>query len=1511
MGKIIKKIVRVLLTVVAVLIIVPAVIMLLLQAPRVQTFTVRQITGILSGKTGAEISIGKVSYSYFRKVLLEDLLFEDHNGDTLLAVRKANLRIRSIRPSEGRFSFGRTDLHDADFRMVTDTSGVMNLTRYIDAISGDREPDTASRVDIRFSDIYLHNGAYLLSNRSDSSGTIPGKVNFNHLRLSEINARVRDLSIIRDSVSMVIRDFAFAEAGGFKTESLDMNIAIASNKLSFRDINLNTAASSILADRIILTARDSASWKDFINEVRFDMLFQSSDVATQDLAWFIEPLRGISESVTFSGRLSGTVAELNGRDIAIKYSASTSLNFDFDISGLPSINDSYLFVDFTEMSTIAADVEKVILPGRAPIRLPEPVHGLGLISYSGSFTGFTTDFVSFGKLTTERGSVSTDLSLKPDGRNRFSFKGFLSTSDFDLGYVTGNTGLFGGLWMHADLDGSMESFRHLSANISGVIDSVEINSYNYRNIAVEGSYGDSIWDGSVSVRDPAMVMDLMGRFDLEKSMPEFDFTLNLSRADLHRMNLINSDTIFNASALLTASFRGNRTNNIEGEIRLINSTLNNSNGELSIYDFLISALQDNGENVLKLRSDFGDAEVRGRYTFEAIPVTVKRVLADLYPSRFPLAVNKEEEEVPEADFTLSATIRKIDKLNDFMGTGLSIAEGSRIIGSLNSDRSEISIALRSGAITYAGNTLRSMNLSGSAGGGLMSVTLEADTLLLPDRSVLGNFVAEAGSHTDTLDLDMRWDNRDGGRTFGEISARGFFSHNHMNRPSLTVSLLPTALTVDRVPWSVSPARIVIDSTTAWFDNILVNSSNKYIRLDGKISPEPEERLTLTFEGLNLSYVNNLGSRDRRGHKEKSPASPQMKIGGVMGGYITLSDIYEDFLFESNFSVSDFMLNENRYGLLSVMSEWNPQARVAEIHVFNDYEGARYFDISGSYSPSLKGADLTVETNSMPLDVINPLVGTFASDVRGSATGVIRLQGGLKDLMLSGAVMARDASMKIDFLQTRYNFSDSIRFSHEGILFSNIRIFDELKNQGTINGMLSHRSFNDIGISLDINMERMMVLNTRSKDSESFYGTAFASGYAGIRGNEERLSFNISARTASGTEFFIPLNSSSSVSDYPYIVFSDPSGNEVAAEEERTIFTRQAEGSNLDLNFDLAVTPEARVQLIMDATSGGVIRGTGSGNLNINLNSKGDLRMAGDYVISDGDYLFTLGNILNKRFVVEEGGTISWNGEIDDAVLDLKAIYRTKASLAPLSFAYTDIDKLKERLPVECHLLLSDKLLNPAINFDIYLPTADEETRDYLRMAIDTEEELSRQFLYLLVMNSFYTDPALYSATGGSAQIPYSPTETQDATILGMTTTTEMLSNQLSNWLSQISNDFDIGFNYRPGDQLTDDEIEVALSTQLLNDRITLNGNLDVGGAQTTESTSKFSGEFTIEFRLTEMLRLKVFNRSNNILFYPVHPYTQGAGVFYRRDFDRLDDLFINPGERRKKNIVQEEETGGK
>lgn len=1494
MAKIIKKIVKVFLIITGVLIMVPIILFLLFQSPRIQTFTVKKITRLVSERTGAEISIGRVSYSLWNEIVLDDILIMDLNGDTLLAAGKIDMRLREIRPSKSRYRFGRVDIYKSDFRMVTDTAGVMNLTQYLMKLQGEGERDSTRRIDIRFADIDLFDGSYKLHNSSDTVGVNPGSINFGNMHLGGLNSKIRDLHINNDSVSMVIRGLRFSESGGFIARSLDMNVAIQKSNLYFREITLITDSSSISAEKILLMPKDTGSWNDFINSVRMDLMFNTSVMNISDLAHFVRPLAGMNERITMSGRVSGTVSEMKGRNIKVDYGTSTRLRFDFDISGLPELDESYLFIDFTDMKTRAADIESFSIPRKKPLRLPAVVHDMGLISYKGSFTGFTTDFVSFGKLTTERGTFSTDLSLRPDGKNTFGFRGSLRTSDVDLGFITRKEEIFGGLWMHAEIDGSMESFRSLSATISGVIDSVEINKYLYRNINVSGTYEDKIWDGKVQVREPNIEMDLMGRFDLEKSMPEFDFSMNLAHADLFTLNLIKKDSVFRASALVTANFSGNRTDNLEGDLRLINSTLENSNGILNIYDFLISSDIIEGEPRLTLKSDFADAEVKGQYSFDAIGRGASGILARIFPSKFKEKELKKGEEPSVAMFSLEARLKKIDKLNDFLGTGVSISEGTLLKGNFLSDRHEMIAEVQSDAITYAGLRMSQIKLKGSANGETVSIDLTADTIMLPDKSELDNFSLEAQGKNDTVNLGMKWDNKDEGRTYGEVKARGFFSMNQLERPVMTLAILPAAVTVSSVPWTVSPARIVLDSTSAYFDNILVSSRTNFIRLDGKLSRSPDDKLDLSFEGLNLSYLNNLINKN-----PEDEESLQMRFEGLMNGNVSLSDVYDNLLFESNINITDFRMNDNDYGLMKIISEWDPRKKVAVIDVSNDFAGKQMIGIKGSYAPSSRIADITVSAFDLPLDIINPFVGAFASDLHGVGSGTVRLKGKLKQLDMTGSVMAREASLKISFLQTRYSFSDSVRFTPAGINFRNIRIYDEKRNQGTINGMLSHRSFQDIGVSFDINMDNMLVLNTKPKDSDMFYGTAYASGYAGIRGNEGKLVFNISAKTAPNTEVFIPLNSSSSVSDYPFITFiSHDKENEDNEQGDQNGFVRQKTGSNIELNFDLEVTPDAEVRLILDETAGGVIRGKGEGKLNISLNSRGDVRMSGNYVIAEGDYLFTLGNILNKRFAVEDGGTVSWNGPIEDATLNLRALYKTKAALSEI-FGEAEFSELKVKLPVECILNLSGKLLNPAISFDINLPTADERTRELLRVAIDTEEELSRQFLYLLVMNSFYPDPSLYNS-GSTAGSPYGLAGSPGSPNVGVTTTTEMLSNQLSNWLSQISNDFDVGFSYRPGSELTDQEVELALSTQLLNDKVTLNGNVDVRGNQANTSTSNISGEFTVEVRLTDMLRFKVFNRSNYNLYYQVHPYTQGVGLFYRRDFNRLKDMFIKPEERRRK-----------
>ena len=194
--------------------------------------------------------------------------------------------------------------------------------------------------------------------------------------------------------------------------------------------------------------------------------------------------------------------------------------------------------------------------------------------------------------------------------------------------------------------------------------------------------------------------------------------------------------------------------------------------------------------------------------------------------------------------------------------------------------------------------------------------------------------------------------------------------------------------------------------------------------------------------------------------------------------------------------------------------------------------------------------------------------------------------------------------------------------------------------------------------------------------------------------------------------------------------------------------------------------------------------------------------------------------------------------------------------------------------MDCEIYLTGPIATPEIRFNIDLPTADEDTKTRLRNSVNTEEDLTKQFLSLLIVNSFLPDPN-YAPTGATGFMN-NPVEV---------TTAEVLSNQLSNWVSQISNDFDIGFHYRPGDDVSRQEIEVALSTQILDDRVLINSNIDVGGGNSgvSENSNNIAGDVSVEVKIDKRgkFRVKAFTRPNDKLIYESSPYTTGIGIFFR------------------------------
>jgi hypothetical protein len=368
---------------------------------------------------------------------------------------------------------------------------------------------------------------------------------------------------------------------------------------------------------------------------------------------------------------------------------------------------------------------------------------------------------------------------------------------------------------------------------------------------------------------------------------------------------------------------------------------------------------------------------------------------------------------------------------------------------------------------------------------------------------------------------------------------------------------------------------------------------------------------------------------------------------------------------------------------------------------------------------------------------------------------------------------------------------------------------------------------------------------------------------------------------------MPLSSKTDASTADFVTFVKPGHqrvegmNDNLAQKKRDYQRRtnraSASTGNMEINIELEANTNTEAQLIFDPTVGDIIKARGVGSLNLKVVPKANIfEMYGDYEITEGSYLFTLQNIVNKYFDIEEGSLIRWTGDPMNANLDINAVYRLRASLQPL-LASTTLDNVTRAVPVECIINLTDRLSNPAVNFDIRVPNADSEIQAAVANLLNNQQSIATQFMYLLVSGSFYSD-ATSSTMGATASA---------------TTGFELLSNQLSNWLS--SDDYNIVLRYRPRSELTSEEIDFGFSKSLVNNRllVELEGNYMVDNKMAANSNmSNFMGEAYITWLIDRAGSLKLKGFTQTIDRFDENQGLQetGLGIYYKEDFNNWADL---------------------
>ncbi len=1466
----------------SVIIILPILLLAILSNSVVQTFIAQKIAARLSSELHTEISIAKLSISPSLHILLQDIYINDQFHKTLLKSEEIDCKIRSFSFFKHKIEFSKILFNKNEIAIVKyKNDSVPNFQFLINYFKSKDTTKTKNDWKISGRSFEIKNTSFKYQNQ-DNRNFIEKGIDFNNLMLTDMNFKMDTLLMKGDTFNIDINKLSFKDKSGFVLNNLSTRIKYYPGYIGLQYLSLETPKTNLSLD-FNFTYNEAGDLKDFMNKVQIQSTIRPSKLDMKDLAYFVSGLEGMDNLLTFSGKILGKVSNIKFREFRFGYGRATNFEGAISLNGLPNIEETFIRLSVNRFTTTKADIEDFIIPGKINkhIQIPEQLLTFGNVMIKGDFTGFYNDFNAYADFTTQNGNFATDITLKKNKTtNILEYKGHLDAKQFNVGSFLNIPNLFGKLNLDAEILGSGVTAQTAKVKMTGGINRFEFKGNVYDSIAIKGEIANNQFNGYLGVKDDKIDLNFLGVVDYAADIPVFDFTANIRDAKLYQLKLLDVDSIGLLSTNLNFNFIGKKIDDIVGTIKVENTTYQRKEEHYNMKKLSLITYNDTlGQRKIDLFSDFIDASLYGKFRFEDLAIVFKNFINNYLPS---ITKVKPKEEIlysnkGDQKFDFNINLKNTELLSRLLMPELRISKNTSFNGSYNSISSNIKLHANADSIIFNKQVFEKFYLEGTTDEKRLYLFSGCKRLHFNKSMGIDNFKINSLVQSDSIFYSIYWkDTLKHTKNAGDIS--GFASFAEV--PLIDMKVVRADIIINDSIWHLYGENYLsINNKEINFQHLMFGDKRESIKIDGKISENPLEKLIITFNRFNISQLDFLIADDN------------IDIDGILDGNIELVDLYKSPNFITDVNILGLCFNRDKLGDLNIISTWDKEKDGLFVKTNLVYTGNYKSDttlfVKGWYLPNNKDQnfDFTAKLNQLKLRSLTNYFKSFSSKFDGQAIGNISLKGTLKNPEINGKILLLRSSIKIDYTSVEYTISnsDSIEINTNYFKFTNLGIATET-GRAVMDGKITHQGFRNIMVDLTLKYKNLMVLNTISTDNELFYGKAFASGIIKINGSTRDIHLDIRAKTEKETSIYIPLTNKTETHENNFITF-------IEKQKEFSISTKSSNRfDGISMKCEIEVTPDAEMGINLETPqTAGNIKAYGSGNIQLSINKEGEFKMFGDYTISDGLYYFSIQNIgLSKKFNIQNGANISWKGDPYDATIQMKAIYNIRASLYPVLVG-TSENISKKKVPVQSIISIDGKLNNPSIGFDISLPSVDQETKDRVFSILDrnNQDQMIQQNFSLLVTNSFISqNRTSYSSSVGSG--------------VG-NSSFEMVSNQISNWLSKISKDFDIGVNYRPGDQLTSQELQLALSTQMFNDRVNIDVNGGLGGSvKTTEAAKQGNnivGDVNVEYKITEdgRLRMKVFNRSNtNEFMNTISPYTQGIGFFYRREFDNIKELFSNP-----------------
>ena len=1329
----------------------------------------------------------------------------------------------------------------------------------------------------------------------DDYRAIPTKnqLDFNHLLIANLNAQVSDFKSNLDDLHFKVNHFSAKDKSGFKLSEFSTQTKISNQSINLENLLIKTTNSEINFSSFNLHYNSFEAFNSFEEKVRFNVKMDSSLLSMQDLSYFVPEINGMTQKISLSGNFNNVLNALEMRKVKLRLGKKTKIEGSFNLPELKNIYTSRFNQNIKYMYLDIEDIQNIDLPNNysALEVLSNPI--LQKLSYleikETQLDGELVDFnLSMDAINTNMGALSLDaIQIKWDSINSNAFiyanrsNSSVQVSSFNLGEVLSEERLdkFSG-------DLSFESkippdFDFLINDFHAELTSVTIENNLYENVSIyNGSFESNKLACEVRIDDKKLKMKV-NDVSLDFNKGDYALKIDLEQALLNSLDLVSNDTLTTFKTDMEVNLYGS-IDNLEGELIMLNTYYSKAGmPPINVPKFKCEINRDKKEDELIILSSLFDFQANGKFDFN----TISEDLLSLFNSFVPNSSQRKTKSRNKNNFAFQASLKDFKSVLDNFIPDVFVSNGTQIFGGYDSKKDSFNLKLSSDSIKYKELKLVSVLLDQKINNGDVNAKFTVDSFQLGDSIQLKKFAFNTSGKNSHLQSHITWD------PSSTYASDIFWETDIVSSDIYSFSIRPSTFSFNKKVWLIKDSSdIMVSGSDVKVDSLIFKRENQSIAVNGCVSDANYDGIKLKLSNIDLSEIDQMFNLN-------------LGMQGNINGNASLSDPRGIVRFSSQIFIDHLSLNGRKVGDVSTLAAWNPIKKCISLDGDLDYLGNKTFDFEGDYFvlKESNNLDFNLMFDKMQIDFANAFLDPDVIDnLSGLINGNIQLKGEAITPKINGELTVKDGKATIALLGVDVHLNGEINVIEDAFFIDNMPVVDEDGNVGNLNASVYHSNYSEWNYNLFVNLDhdpiknkktnRFLVMNTKYKDGDYYFGKAYASGFCEIEGDESYIRVSVDLTSQDGTKINFPMYGSSDYTDEDdFITF--------ISKEIKEEITPKVDFSTVDLDLNFNITPKAQIKLTFDEQTGDEITAFGTGNVNMTMNDIHELKLEGAFDIDKGSrYDFAMGQ-LKQIFDIQPGSKIIWTGDPYDADINIITSFTINSdygALAPELKAVNEQKSLSNK-EVNCFLNLTESLLKPKITFDITSdPSLPETGKALLTRVVSDPSELNRQFFSLLLFNSFQPLQGQISASGSAAL--------------------NLVESQINALLGQVSKDYKLSFNFESGEfqenssnnQLVNSEysvMEFDVSKSFLDNRLIISGSFgvetgvskisDQESSNSSNDNTSLIGDVMIEYLINESgtFRVNAFNESNrNTIHEDAGLFSQGAGINYQEEFDNWKDF---------------------